>query len=912
MPSPEPPAALYPAMDDRTGRAVRAAARGPEPPGLAPDIIDRFRAQARRRADHPAVVAADGTLTYRALDEASDLLADRLRLAGVATGARVAVSLPRGARELTSLLAILKADGAYVPLDESHPIERIRLILADATPHVLVALVSSDLVAALPEGAVLVPLDHMPEGSRRDDDPETQLEAASARTTGDRPAYVLFTSGSTGRPKGVEISRSALANFLRSMERCPGLHESERVLAITTTTFDIAALELFLPLWVGGTTVIADRETVRDPWLLRALIEREQPSMLQATPATWRFLLEAGWQGDGRLRILCGGEALSAHLAERLLTNAAELWNMYGPTETTVWSTAGRIESAASPIAIGRPIDHTQVYVLDERQHLLPPGVVGEIYIAGRGVARGYLNRPELTAERFLADPHGEPGSRMYRTGDLGRLLDDGRFECLGRVDHQVKIRGFRIELGEVESVVRAVPGVKEALVAAARHTDGEPYLCAYWVGPATQLTIYQAAAARLPPYMVPALYVNLKAFPLNTNGKIDRAALPVVTTAGLHQDGPSFQNETERLVARAWQRTLGREQVGSHDDFFAMGGDSLKAVVMLNAIDRECHVLVGLSAFVRAPTVAGLAALLASAERGGNASGESLVVSIQEGSGTPLWLIHPAGGHVVYGERLRAYMDPRQSIMGVQARGLDGRSEPLSRIEDMAELYEELIRLHQPRGPYRVVGSSMGGLVALEIADRLEKRGQTVDLVGMLDSAAPNHPRPTSRFVAVLDHAREIFEARDWATFRTKVDRLAAKFRRSLPGEDLMHYDPLPSVAGGGALVDAVSRVARLNVEAGRVYRPARYKGRLTLLRASETPRWPGRRFDDHTNGFGAFMEGGLEVIPFSCNHQNMLDEPQVGEIGRWIQARLDRLNAAAAQGSSRSVAATPTLAAR
>ncbi len=391
-------------LDPEERGALCAAARGPEPAGAALDVVDAIASRARAAPGRLAVEAPDARLSYGELERVSSRLAQRLRSMGVAPGSRVGVAVPRGAGELVSLLAVLKAGGAYVPLDPAHPIERIRIILEDAAPDVLVAPTGTKLAAAMPPATRLLALDDLQSAT------EGYGEAPSAEVAaGEQVAYVLFTSGSTGRPKGVEVPRGAFANFLRSMGRTPGMREEDRILAITTTTFDIAGLELFLPLTVGATVVVADKETALDPRRLCQAFERSRATVMQATPATWRLLVEAGWKGAPGLKVLCGGEALSSELAEQLLERCGELWNVYGPTETTVWSTLDRV-TRPERITIGRPIDWTQVYVLDPSQRLVPAGTVGEIAIGGRGLALGYRGRPDLTAERFVPDPFGDGG----------------------------------------------------------------------------------------------------------------------------------------------------------------------------------------------------------------------------------------------------------------------------------------------------------------------------------------------------------------------------------------------------------------------------------------------------------------------------------------------------------------------
>src|SRR6185295_900888 len=353
----------------------------------------------------------------------------------------------------------------------------------------------------------------------------------------DNAAYVIYTSGSTGRPKGVQISHGALTNFLASMAEMPGIGAEDRLLAVTSLSFDIAGLELYLPLMVGGRVVLASREEAADGRRLQEMISESGITVLQATPATWRLLLESGWQGGEGLKALCGGEALSPVLAASLLERVGSLWNVYGPTETTVWSTVEEIRSEG-PVSIGRPIANTEAYVLDGSGQPSPVGVPGELLLGGAGLARGYLARPELTAERFVPDPFGAPGSRLYRTGDLARYRTDGTLECLGRIDHQVKVRGFRIELGEIETALGNHPEVAAAVVVAPEETTGERRLVAYVVpregagGEPLTRDLRAAVRRSLPEHMVPTVWVQLAALPLTPNGKVDRRALPAPEAA--------------------------------------------------------------------------------------------------------------------------------------------------------------------------------------------------------------------------------------------------------------------------------------------------------------------------------------------------------------------------------------------
>ena len=413
--------------------------------------------------------------TYGELNARANQLARYLRARGVTTEMLVGLSVERSIDMVVGLLGILKAGGAYVPLDPSYPADRLAFMLDDAAVSVLVT--QAPLLDVIPRGerqAICLDRD-WPEIARES---TSDLELLGG---GAHLAYVIYTSGSTGRPKGVQIPHRAVVNFLRTMAQQPGLGPADVLVSVTTLSFDISGLEMYLPLMVGARVVVATRDDVTDGRQLQTLLESEGATVMQATPATWRLLVEAGWTGPG-LKMLCGGEGLPQELAAQLIVRGAELWNLYGPTETTIWSTAEKVGAGSGNVTIGRPIANTQTYVLDRNLQPLPVGVPGELYIAGDGLSRGYRQRPDLTAERFLPNPFGPPGSRMYRTGDLARFLADGRIECLGRVDHQVKVRGFRVELGEVESAVAGHPAVKETVVFAEEVGAGDTRLVAYVV----------------------------------------------------------------------------------------------------------------------------------------------------------------------------------------------------------------------------------------------------------------------------------------------------------------------------------------------------------------------------------------------------------------------------------------------
>ncbi|MFI7136094.1 amino acid adenylation domain-containing protein [Nonomuraea sp. NPDC050153] len=571
-----------------------------EVPGAT--LTELFEGQAGRTPDAVAVVAGGVTLSYAEVDERASRLAGLLRRRGVGPESVVAVAMERDADLVVALLAVLKAGGAYLPIDPEYPAERVAYMLRDAAPVVVLA--SPGTAALLPPSEVetfVVDGTYAGEPLRSGETPSP-----------DHPAYVIYTSGSTGRPKGVVISHRALVNHLGAAgERVP-LGGADCLVAVTTVSFDIAALELFLPLVRGARVLLAPRETVRDPAALLDLVRDGGVTVMQAVPSLWRALLDAGAWPDG-VRMLVGGEALPGELAARIQVLGARAENMYGPTEATVWATSAAV--GEGPVVIGRPFANTRAYVLDKALRPVAPGVTGELYLAGVQLARGYLRRPGLTAERFVAAPFGPVGERMYRTGDLARWQADGTLECLGRVDDQVKVRGFRIELGEIEAVLERHDRVALAAVAVREDPGGGGVRLVGYVVPADGHAasdipdLREFVGRHLPAYMVPATVMALDALPLTANGKVDRRSLPAPEFAGGAGRGPATLQE--ELLCGVFAEILGLAEVGVEDDFFALGGHSLLAVRLISRVRTVLGVEVPLRLLFEAPTVAGLAARL-------------------------------------------------------------------------------------------------------------------------------------------------------------------------------------------------------------------------------------------------------------------------------------------------------------
>ncbi|HUS09280.1 MAG TPA: amino acid adenylation domain-containing protein, partial [Pyrinomonadaceae bacterium] len=566
----------------------------------------------RQAFSNPSAVAAtfrDQQLTYGELNTRADKLAVRLRSLGVGPETLVGICIERSLEMVVGLVGILKAGGTYVPLDPAFPLERLAFIIKDADLTVLVT--QKSLLRELPAHdatVVTVDAEEIPSEDSNDD--------VVSRASADNLVYVIYTSGSTGKPKGVAIEHRALTNFLLSVQRQPGLAADDVLLAVTTLSFDIAALEIYLPLITGARVVIADAEVASDGIQLKQLIAESGATVMQATPATWQMLNNAGWQGQPGLKVLCGGEALSVELANALVARGMTVWNMYGPTETTVWSTIRQIEAGDELISIGRPIANTQIYLLDEANRPVPAGIAGELHIGGDGVARGYLD-PELTAEKFIPNIFANvPDARLYKTGDLARYTENGDIEYLGRIDNQVKIRGYRIELGEIEAVLAQHSSVLENVVIARDDTVGDKRLVAYVVmangQKQTSEDLREFLRERLPEYMLPAAIVHLRKLPLTPNGKVNRRALPAPDyDAELQDSFVAPRTQTEELLASIWSEVLKVSRVGVNDNFFELGGHSLLAVSMISRVRDALSVDLKVRSLFEAPTVARLARTL-------------------------------------------------------------------------------------------------------------------------------------------------------------------------------------------------------------------------------------------------------------------------------------------------------------
>ncbi|MEN5219755.1 amino acid adenylation domain-containing protein [Stenotrophomonas sp. TWI602] len=838
-----------------------------------PDLSLAALITARMEATPTAIAVVVGTqhLTYAELEQRSRALGLQLQAHGVGREARVVVALPRSLELIIALVAVLRAGGAYLPVDLAHPDERLARILRSAQPVCVLALAQDrERFAGTP---VLAPAQW-----------DTHRDAALTATPQPADAaYVIYTSGSTGEPKGVLIEHRAIVNRLEWMREHYAFQADDRILQKTPATFDVSVWEFFLPLISGATLVVAPPEAHRDPLALAALIREHAITTVHFVPSMLAtFLAAPAARGLQLRRVFTSGEALDAALRDRFhATVQAELNNLYGPTEAAVdvsfWPASQQDTSA--PVPIGHPVWNTRLYVLDARMQPLPPGVAGDLYLGGVQLARGYLGRDDLTGERFLADPF-VPGGRLYRTGDVARWREDGAVEYLGRNDDQIKLRGLRIELGEIDAALRSAPGVLRAEVVLREDRPGEPRLVAYINadGP-DQDTLRAHLGARLPDYMVPSALVALEQWPVTANGKLDRAALPapaLVVSTGVAPVTP-----TEQALATLFAETLSLSApVCADADFFALGGDSLSAVHLLLAIQQRWRCDLGLGAVFAAPTVAGLAARI---DAPPTATDHGLAPMIRLASGdaerAPLYVIHPAGGIAWNYRDLARALSPAREVHGLQSPVLDPTQPLPSSIEALAADYADRILALGRSGPVHLLGWSVGGILAQAMAVHLRGRGHQVGVLALLDAypsecwRAEPEPDPIAALRALLAIAGHDPEA------HPELDSRAAILAFLRRGDSALGN--LPDVVLDG-VVRAVTGTNRLI----RAHHHTHYDGLLLHVRAGHDhvarPQLQSALWQAHA--------ARVEAIDLPYLHAELTGRDAVAQIAPWLDAHLRR----------------------
>ena len=860
-----------------------------------------FEMQAARTPDATAVIFGPERMSYETLNRRANRLAAHLGALGVTNGALVGVCMERSADLIVSLLAVLKAGAAYVPLDPAYPADRLGFILEDtAAPVVLTSRQARQALPAHQAHEVLVA--ELPDT----DDVPFVLEREPAA---EDLAYVIYTSGSTGRPKGVELQHRAAVSFVYWGRRLFSDHELAGVLAATSVCFDLSIFEIFVPLSWGGTVILAENALE-----LAALGAAGEVTLVNTVPSVLAELLRQGPLPQSVVTINLAGEPLPDALVEEIYarTSATRVYNLYGPTEFTTYAT-GMVVPRGVRVTIGRPIDNTKVYIVDRHRTPMPIGVAGELCLAGAGLAKGYHGRPTLTDERFVPNPFSSvPGARMYRTGDLCRWRADGQIEYLGRLDHQVKLRGFRIELGEIAAVLRQDPHVADAVAMVSEDDAGEKRLVAYVVAaggdettPADDRTraVLESARAKLPEYMVPAMLIWLPVFPLTPNGKLDRRALPAPQwTSSTASDATLAASVAEKKLADIWRAILNLDRrIGIDENFFALGGHSLLAARMVYQIQKEFDQILPLATLFQGPTIRHLARMLEgqSAEgHGGQPKFSSLVAIQPKGTKPPLFAVHGVGGNVLTYRHLAKHLGDDQPLYGLQARGVDGTETPHLRVEDMAADYVTEIRRVQPAGPYYIGGYSFGCSAALEIAQQLRQQGETVALLALLEGdlwrAAELVPLSeripgTIRFqlsrlrLHIVDFAH--LKPREMLNyFRSKGRTLRRRFRSAVWRSRVRRQEGLadvPDVPGHLRKVDEYSHLAL------RQYKPQHYDSAAVLFRSDANrrvrpalPHW----------GWGAVVRGEFNVVEVPGDHLSVVEEPHVQVLARELTAALER----------------------
>jgi len=841
-------------------------------------IHQLFEAQVEKTPDAIAVVFETEQLTYQQLNQRANQLAHHLQSLGVGPEVLVGICVERSLEMVVGLLGILKAGGAYIPLDPNYPSERLTHTIADAGIEILLTTSRDKLQSEHQIREVYLDADWLTIALESEDNPICEV-------TPENQAYVLYTSGSTGKPKGVQICHRSVVNFLYSMRQEPGLTASDVILAVTIISFDIAALEIFLPLVVGAKVVLVSRDVAADGMRLQEKSVHSGATVMQATPATWRLLLATG-SDLSHLKIICGGETLSSELAEKLLDLGASVWNLYGPTETTIWSAVCRIKkqydrakSISEPI--GRPIANTQIYILDRHLQPVPIGVPGELYIGGAGLARGYLNRPELTAEKFIPNPFCDTKSeRLYQTGDLARYLSDGNIEYLGRIDNQLKIRGFRIELGEIETVLNRHPQIQQAVVIAREDSSGNQRLIAYLVSEKETLSssqIREYLKQKLPEYMVPSAFVSLDSLPLTPNGKIDRKALAALEGEIIRtQEYIAPRTIIELQMTQIWSSLLNIPLVGVQDNFFELGGHSLLAVRLMSQIQQHFHSNLPLATLFQNPTIEQLAHLLHSSAD--SLPWSALVPIKSNGNQPPLFCIHPAGGNVLCYHALASYLNSEQPVYGLQPVGFDPQNQPHTSIEQMATHYIQELQTVQPHGPYFLSGWSLGGLIAFEMAQQLSQQGEQIALLALLDTYPPSttsqEPEDDAALLVNLlkeDLALSLEQLRQFGPDEQLIYVMEKGKQKNLFTEDLNLVQ-----------VRHFLKIYKINAQGGQNYQPQYYSGSIVLFSASETDA-------EIQSGWSKLVEH-IETYVVPGNHQKMIEQPHVKVLAEKLQKSLDQ----------------------
>ncbi|MBN3892533.1 MAG: amino acid adenylation domain-containing protein [Nostoc sp. JL31] len=884
-----------------------------------------FEAQVQETPDANALVFDDEQLSYKELNIRSNQLAHYLKKLGVVPDVLVGIYVERSPEAIVALLGILKAGGAYLPLDPSLPQERLNFMLEDAQVSILLTHRS---LAPLKKGGwgdilsiVYIDKDWATITQQSQENPTSCV-------TFDNRAYVIYTSGSTGKPKGVLLQHQGLSNLAASQIEVFNIQPINRILQFASLSFDASIFEIVMALQTGATLYLANKESLLPGQPLLKLLREKAITHITLPPAVLAVLATESL--PALQTIICAGESCTDDIVKRWWNSQRRFFNAYGPTEATVWSTVAEISHIIEKPPIGRPIPNTQIYILDKHLQPLPIGITGELYIAGEGLAQGYLNCPELTTEKFVPNPFNDKkGARLYKTGDLARYRPDGNIEFLGRIDNQVKIRGFRIELSEIETVLSKHQSVQKAVVIVKENISGNKYLVAYIVLNVEMQNfsslLRKFLKEKLPEYMLPKAFVMLDSLPLTASGKVDRLALTELDSPASGLIDKTFiapRTSTESTLAKIWAEVLNIERVGIYDNFFDLGGDSLLTVRLMKQIHKHFERELPLSSLFLNPTIESLATSLSS--QGDSLPWSPLVPIKPAGSSPAFFCVHPIFGVVFPYYELAQNLGKNQPFYGLQPIGLDGESSPLTRIEDMATHYIEALRRVQPKGPYFLGGWSFGGWVAFEMAQQLQKSGEEVALLAVLDTLAPipgNIPSLGSGFKFMLTTVARYI----WPFFldyfyliiaiaNNRINSLTSRLTnfnkivrnsfwesltRSLQTNLFSHFirkeDATVNIIPEESKLRLLSelairpmlRVFYANSQAVLNYVPQAYPKRINLFR---TKVQSSIAKEDPSLGWDQIIVGGTEIHHIPGNHLTMLRKPHIQILAAQLKACIEK----------------------
>jgi len=857
-------------------------------------VHEIFQLQVERSPQVIAVICENAQLSYEKLNQRANQLAHHLRQLGVKPEVPVGIYLERSLEMIIGVLGVLKAGGCYVPLDPAYPHDRLAFILEDTQTPVI--LTQEKFITSLPpHQAQVISLDS-DWGEIAKHSPENLLSQA----TSDNLIYTIYTSGSTGRPKGVMIPHRGISNQIFWRQTTFGLTSTDKVLQNISFSFDPSVWQIFWPLCYGAQLVLSRPTGHKDTKYLVHLIIEQQITVIAVVPSILRVLLEEpGIENCQCLRhVTCGGEALPLDLIRRFYTRLnldKVLHNCYGPTESSIdatfWTSTRQISTQISTVTapIGVPITNTEIYILDENLQPVPTGETGELHIGGMGLARGYLHLPELTAEKFIPHPFKQvPGERVYKTGDLGRYLPDGNIEFLGRVDSQVKIRGFRIELGEIETILSQYPGITQTVVVVREDFHGDKRLVAYIVPQnAAAVNIEQLRSflkEQLPEYMIPTNFVVLNSLPLTPNGKVNRQDLPAPDYRE-QKSKVAFvapRNAIEYELTEIWQELLGIRPIGIKDNFFELGGHSLLAIKLFRNIQQKFAQDLPLSVLFQSGTIETIAEIISECQKlnikqvSSAVGATSSLVTIQpHGSKPPFFCIHGLGGEVLCFRKLALHLGSDQPFYGIQPIGLDGKTPPYTKVEDMAFHYIQEIRTIQSQGPYFLGGYSFGGIIGYEIARQLLAQGEEVRKLVIFDACLPGYEWRSPLWKRIFLHLGNILtqgpaylqqKLKGWSKQVKYQNQNQSRYRRYL--EEASNLSP----------TDKHLEIIGINDQAAREYALKPYPGQIILMRTEDKHRDNsiGQEYVSHF-GWGDLAEGGLEIHYVPGSHVSLFDEPHV-----------------------------------